>query len=187
VSSSNKCIEGVPGFAFVIAEKQALAKCQGNARSLALDLFAQWRGLETSGQFRFTPPVQVVAAFDQALAEWQAEGGWQGRGQRYRRNYETICEGLTNLGFTFYVEDPEIRGHIITTFMEPTQTENWNFQKFYDLLAAEGFVIYPGKLAEGASFRLGSIGNISPDDCRRLVAAIVKSLASMGVAVPVKY
>ena len=61
ISSANKCIEGVPGFAFVLARREALLKIAGRARTLSLDLLAQWQGLEKDGQFRFTPPTQRIA------------------------------------------------------------------------------------------------------------------------------
>ena len=50
VSSANKCIEGVPGFSFVFGRRSALEAAEGQARSLSLDLLAQWRGFEKNGQ-----------------------------------------------------------------------------------------------------------------------------------------
>ena len=41
VSSANKCIQGVPGFSFVLARREKLAACAGQARSLSLDLYDQ--------------------------------------------------------------------------------------------------------------------------------------------------
>ena len=90
VSSANKCIEGVPGFAFAICRREALLATEGLARTVSLDLFAQWKGLERNGQFRFTPPTHALLAFDQALNELEAEGGVAGRGRRYRENHETL-------------------------------------------------------------------------------------------------
>ncbi|MBI3191311.1 MAG: 2-aminoethylphosphonate--pyruvate transaminase, partial [Pedosphaera parvula] len=52
ISAANKCIEGVPGFSFVIARRNALLACDGYARSLSLDLLGQWKGFEKNGQFR---------------------------------------------------------------------------------------------------------------------------------------
>ena len=69
VSSANKCIQGVPGFGFVLARRDLLVSAEGRARSLSLDLVAQWKGLESDGQFRFTPPTHVLLAFWQALRE----------------------------------------------------------------------------------------------------------------------
>jgi 2-aminoethylphosphonate-pyruvate transaminase len=103
ISSANKCIEGVPGFGFVLARRSALEAAKGRARTLSLDLHAQWAGLEGDGQFRFTPPTHVLLAFDQALKELDQEGGVAGRGDRYRRNHLTLCRGMRNLGFEAYL------------------------------------------------------------------------------------
>lgn len=82
ISSSNKCIEGVPGFSFVLCEKRRLEECAGNARSLSLDLHAQWAGLESNGQFRFTPPTHAIAMFHAALKQHAREGGSASRLQK---------------------------------------------------------------------------------------------------------
>lgn len=82
VSSANKCIEGVPGFSFVIGHIDSLKKCKGWARSLSLDIVDQYKGLEKSGQFRFTPATHAMLAFRYALSEFKAEGGVDGRANR---------------------------------------------------------------------------------------------------------
>jgi 2-aminoethylphosphonate-pyruvate transaminase len=99
VSLSNKCLEGVPGCCFVLARREALAASEGRARSLSLDLFDQWRGLEATGQFRFTPPTHVILALDQAPGELETEGGVERRGLRYRANQRCLVEGIPGLGF----------------------------------------------------------------------------------------
>ncbi len=180
VSSANKCIEGVPGFCFVIARREVLEDAEGNARSVCLDLAAQWRGLEKDGQFRFTPPTHALAAFDRALAELEAEGGAAGRGARYQQNQATLVQGMRRIGFAEYLP-PELQGPIITTFRYPEHPA-FNFETFYSLLNERGFVIYPGKLGDADCFRIGSIGRISPSDVQGLLAAIQEALADMGVA-----
>ena len=94
VCSSNKCLEGVPGFGFVICREAVLAGAEGQAHSLSLDLHAQWRGFEANAQWRFTPPTHVLAAFDQALVEHASEGGVQGRGGRYAENCRILVDGM---------------------------------------------------------------------------------------------
>ena len=69
ISSANKCIQGVPGFAYVIVRKDLLAACEGNARSLALDLYDQWKTMNVDGKWRFTSPTHVVLAFAKAMEE----------------------------------------------------------------------------------------------------------------------
>ncbi len=173
-SSSNKCIEGVPGFAFAICNKKLLKKCQNQARTLTLDLYAQWLGLETNGQFRFTPPTLSIMAFKQALNELAEEGGIPAREKRYQSNKTLLDEGMLRMGFKFYL-DQAIQGHIITSFLYPEDTR-FNFEKFYQKLSDRGFVIYPGKLSKRDAFRIGNIGQIFPTDIQRLLVAVKEVL-----------
>ncbi len=179
ISSANKCIEGVPGFAFVIARKAALLATEGYARSLSLDLLAQWKGLEADGQFRFTPPTHALVAFHQALLELEAEGGIEGRAQRYRTNYETLIDGMRTLGFQAYLK-PEDTSYIITTFHFPPDP-HFHFEEFYRRLHDKGYAIYPGKVSDAACFRIGTIGRIFASDVRALLAGIGDTLVEMGV------
>jgi 2-aminoethylphosphonate-pyruvate transaminase len=180
VSSANKCIEGVPGFAFALARIDALRAAEGRARSLTLDLHAQWRGLEESGQFRFTPPTHALLAFHQALRELEAEGGVAGRAARYRKNRDVVLAGMRALGVVPYLA-PELAGYIITSFRYPEHPA-FSFPAFYEKLSARGFVIYPGKVSRTDCFRIGHIGRLSADDSAALVAAAGAVLAEMGVA-----
>ena len=170
VSSSNKCIEGVPGFAFALCKKSELEKTKGQARSLSLDLYEQWKGLETNGQFRFTPPTLSIMAFRQAMNELKDEGGIAAREKRYQANKKILDEGMADMGFKQYLV-PEIQGHIITSFLYPGDP-NFNFDRFYQKLNDRGFIIYPGKLSKADAFRIGNIGQIFPEDVRNLITAI---------------
>jgi 2-aminoethylphosphonate-pyruvate transaminase len=179
VSSANKCIEGVPGFAFAIARRDSLLSTSGYARSLSLDLLAQWQGLEKDGQFRFTPPTHALLAFRQALLELEQEGGVEGRAARYRHNYQTLVDGMRALGFEEYLPR-ERQGYIITSFRYPNHP-NFSFDHFYKTLNDKGFVIYPGKVSNADCFRIGNIGRISERDVRNLLAAIQDTLREMRI------
>jgi len=178
VSSANKCIEGVPGFAFTIARRSSLLATEGRARSVSLDLFAQWKGLEADGQFRFTPPTHALLAFHQALTELADEGGVPGRAARYTANHRALVEGMRDLGFREYLP-PEKQSHVITSFHYPMHPR-FSFEDFYSRLSGKGFVIYPGKLSKVDCFRIGTIGRIFEDDVRRLIDAIAETLDDMG-------
>lgn len=182
VSSSNKCIEGVPGFSFVIARREELERAEGNARSVSLDLVTQWRGLERDGQFRFTPPTHVLLAFAQALDELDAEGGVVGRAKRYAANHAALLAGMRGLGFRELLA-PERQGHIITAFNYPDDPA-FNFAAFYARLADRGMLIYPGKLTSGDCFRIGTIGRIFESDVDKLIESIGAVLDEMGVRRP---
>lgn len=179
VSSANKCIEGVPGFAFVLARRKALLETEGYARSVSLDILAQWQGLESNGQFRFTPPTHALLAFAQALQELEDEGGVAGRARRYKRNYEILIAGMREMGFEEYLR-PEDQGYIITSFRYPLQP-NFDFDYFYECLNKNDFVIYPGKVSNADCFRIGHIGRIFESDVRSLLAAIRETLIRMEI------
>jgi len=171
ISSANKCIQGVPGFGFVIAKQQQLQQCQGQARSLSLDLYAQWACMqENHGKWRFTSPTHTVRAFYQALLELEAEGGIKQRQLRYTTNQITLVKGMRALGFATLLPDYQ-HSPIITSFQSPSDNQ-YQFKNFYERLKAEGFVIYPGKVSNADCFRIGNIGDVYPEDITRLIVAI---------------
>lgn len=184
ISSSNKNIEGVPGFSFVLARREALNTARGLARTLSLDLFAQWEGLEGDGQFRFTPPTHSILAFHQALIELEQEGGVSARGTRYKKNYEATLSAMQKMGFKAYLK-PRDQGYIITSFHYPDHP-NFNFQQFYERLSDKGHVIYPGKLSHEDCFRIGHIGRLGLADVKALLSAIAKTLVEMNIQISEK-
>lgn len=169
VSSANKCIQGVPGFSFVVARRDALENSRGNARSLSLDLYAQYLTMEQhGGKWRFTSPTHVVAAFHQALQELDAEGGINARHERYAKCNQLLRQGMDALGFKAYIA-AEHQGPIITTFFYPDNFKV-DFPAMHAYLKQHGYVIYPGKLTDAETFRLGNIGEIYPEDVTKIVA-----------------
>ena len=179
ISSSNKCIEGIPGFSFILARRSELEKCRNQARSLSLDLYDQWSGLNTNGQFRFTPPVQVLLAFNEALDELAREGGIKARASRYRENNSLLVTVLRKLGFKVYLP-PELSGYIITSFLCPSHPD-FSFVNFYSILNDKGFVIYPGKLSKVDCFRIGNIGQLFTIDIHMIIDAIEETLHEMKI------
>lgn len=175
ISSANKCIQGVPGFAFVIAREAVLAGCKGRSRSLSLDLYAQWRCMEDHhGKWRFTSPTHTVLAFAQALKELAQEGGVAARHQRYQRNQRDLVAGMRALGFTTLLDDA-LHSPIITAFYSP-ESEHYSFTGFYQRLKAQGFVIYPGKVSQSDCFRIGNIGEVFDHDIAALLTAVGKAM-----------
>jgi 2-aminoethylphosphonate-pyruvate transaminase len=178
ISSANKCIEGVPGFGFVLARRSRLLEAKGQARTLSLDLHAQWAGLESDGQFRFTPPTHVLLAFHQALLELETEGGPAGRSARYRANHTALMRGMAAMGFETYLAFEDL-SCIITAFRYP-QDPRFSFEDFYRRLSQLGFIIYPGKLTTEPCFRIGTIGQLSPMHIEALLKAIRRVWEEMG-------
>jgi len=178
ISSANKCIEGVPGFSFVIGRRDLLLASEGFARCLSLDLLAQLKAFEKNGQFRYTPPTHSILAFDQALHELELEGGVTARGARYAANHRVLLEGMKRLGFRVYL-DPQVQSYIITSFHFPKDSA-FSFDAFYRKLSDKGFIIYPGKISQADTFRIASIGRIFESDIRSLLAAISETISELG-------
>lgn len=179
VSSSNKCIEGVPGFSYVLVKRSLLEASKGMSHSVVLDLFEQWKGLEANGQFRFTPPTHALVAFHQAMKEHAEEGGVAARGNRYRRNAQILVKGMRDMGFATLLSDNQA-GPIIQTFLTP-RDKNFDFEQFYEELRRRGFAIYPGKLTKRPSFRIGTIGKVDEVVMTGALKAIREVLANMNV------
>jgi len=170
ISSSNKCIQGVPGFSFVIARKSVLEATKGLARTLSLDLYDQYAEMERdNGKWRFTSPTHVVHAFSEALEELKQEGGVEARYERYKSNQKHLATGMEELGFKVLI-DENYQSPIITSFIYPTA--DFNFHEFYHELKEDGFVIYPGKISQVPTFRIGNIGEVYDEDITKLLLAI---------------
>lgn len=175
VSSANKCIQGVPGFGFIVCRRTELQRTRGWARSLSLDLYDQWESMEAGGgKWRFTSPTHTVRAFYQALAELEEEGGVAARHRRYCENQRRLVEGMEGLGFVC-VLPRDCQSPIITAFCDP-QHPDYDFGGFYARLKERGFVIYPGKVSGVDSFRIGTIGHVFPQDIDRLLVAVGQSM-----------
>lgn len=167
VSSANKCIQGVPGFSFIIANREKLIASKGIARCLSLDLYEQWVQMEKDGKWRYTSPTHVVLAFYKAMQELKEEGGVSARSKRYYHNKDVLIEEFGKLGFTPYVEAP-YQGPIITTFLYPKG--DFDFKEMYEFIKDRGYAIYPGKLTDKDTFRIGTIGEIYEEDIEKLTS-----------------
>ena len=166
ISSANKCIQGVPGFSFIICRRDKLIESKGKARSLSLDLYDQWETMNKDGKWRFTSPTHVVLAFAQALKEMEEEGGIPARAKRYRENNRLLIEKMEAMGIRPYIGE-EYQGPIITTFFYP-EHHQFSFQNMYQYIKDRGYAIYPGKVTDADTFRIGNIGEIYREDIEKL-------------------
>lgn len=179
IAASGKCLEGVPGMGFVITRRQALEASAGNAHSLAMDLYDQWVYLQRTTQWRFTPPTQVVAALYQALAQHREEGGVAARHARYAANCAALRAGMRALGLRPFLDEC-VQAPVIVTFHAPAHPA-YDFKRFYDGVRSRGFIIYPGKLTQVETFRIGCIGALTPADIEKVVHAVGATLRDMGI------
>jgi 2-aminoethylphosphonate-pyruvate transaminase len=180
VAASGKCLEGVPGMGFVFIRKVILPQCEGNNSSLAMDLHDQYIYMEKTGQWRFTPPTHVLVALNEAIAQFEEEGGQAARLKRYQSNCSTLVDGMAALGFKPFL-DPAIQAPIIVTFHAPADPR-YQFKTFYDIAKKNGFILYPGKLTQVETFRVGCIGAIGPAEMAQAVHAVALTLKEMGIA-----
>ncbi|HET7836836.1 MAG TPA: 2-aminoethylphosphonate--pyruvate transaminase [Variovorax sp.] len=179
VAASGKCLEGVPGMGFVIVRRSTLEKCEGNSHSLAMDLYDQWIYMGKTTQWRFTPPTHVGAALDEAITQYVEEGGLDARGGRYARNCKALIDGMAALGFRSYL-DPAIQAPIIVTFHAPDDPK-YNFKTFYQEVKKRGYILYPGKLTQVETFRVGCMGHFGEAGIPGAVAAVADTLEAMGI------
>jgi 2-aminoethylphosphonate-pyruvate transaminase len=180
VAASGKCLEGVPGMGFVFLREAVLHACAGNSQSLAMDLHDQHVYMERTGQWRFTPPTHVVVALAEAIAQFEEEGGQPARLARYTRNYHALIDGMARLGFLPFL-DPQVQAPIIVTFHAPGDAR-YDFKTFYAAAKRHGFILYPGKLTQVETFRVGCIGAIGTNEIEQAVEAVARALEDMGIA-----
>jgi 2-aminoethylphosphonate-pyruvate transaminase len=179
IAASGKCLEGVPGMGFVVVRRAVLEKAEGNCHSLSMDLHDQWVYMEKTTQWRFTPPTHVVAALDEAIAQYLEEGGLAARGARYARNCKALVDGLARLGLRSFL-DASIQAPIIVTFHAPDDA-NYDFKTFYQEVKKRGYILYPGKLTQVETFRVGCMGHFGEAGIPGAVDAIAQTLQAMGI------
>ena len=177
ISSANKCIQGVPGFSFIICNRQKLMESAGKARSLSLDLYDQWKTMEKDGKWRFTSPTHTVLAFAKAMEELKEEGGIPARSKRYYDNNRLLIRKMKEMGIQAYIGE-EHQGPIITTFFYP-EHHNFSFQEMYEFIKERGYAIYPGKVTDADTFRIGNIGEIYEEDILKLCDIFEEFFARM--------
>jgi 2-aminoethylphosphonate-pyruvate transaminase len=180
IAASGKCLEGVPGMGFIFIRKEVIDGCAGRSQSLAMDLHDQYTYMERTGQWRFTPPTHVVVALAEAIAQFEEEGGQPARLARYTANYHTLIHGMSRLGFIPFLDSP-VQAPIIVTFHAPGDPR-YDFKTFYASARERGFILYPGKLTQMETFRVGCVGAIGPNEMEQAVQAVALALEDMGIA-----
>ncbi|MBG55838.1 MAG: 2-aminoethylphosphonate--pyruvate transaminase [Deltaproteobacteria bacterium] len=164
ISSSNKCIQGMAGISFVIANKEKL-KLTSNlqVRNLYLNLWGNHIHIEQTGQFQFTPPVQIVYSLNQSLDEFFKETQ-SVRTARYIKSYETLLEGIEQTGLDMLLPKSQ-HSKLLTAIVEPKSTK-YNFKEMHDHFYENNVTIYPGKGAKKDTFRIANIGAIDYNDMK---------------------
>lgn len=93
-------------------------------------------------------------------------GGIPARAKRYRENNRLLIEKMEAMGIRPYIGE-EYQGPIITTFFYP-EHHQFSFQNMYQYIKDRGYAIYPGKVTDADTFRIGNIGEIYREDIEKL-------------------
>jgi 2-aminoethylphosphonate-pyruvate transaminase len=164
---------------FIVVRRDLIESSPGYSHSLALDIHDQWSYMQKTGQWRFTPPTHVVAALRTAIDQFLTEGSTIARGERYRANCQALTRGMRALGLRTLLPD-EHQSPIIVTFHAPLSAA-YRFEALYQGVRDKGFILYPGKLTQIDTFRVGCIGAIGPDVMTQAVTAIAQTLQELRV------
>ena len=165
VAASGKCLEGVPGMGFVFIRKDVLDGCAGNSHSLAMDLHDQHVYMEKTGQWRFTPPTHVVAALAEAMRQFEEEGGQPARLRALRARTATRSSTAWRRSASCPSSRPRSRRRSSSrSTRRPTRRTTSSAST--TPCKARGFILYPGKLTQVETFRVGCIGAIGPAEMK---------------------
>lgn len=180
VASANKCLQGIPGVAFVLCRRAAVEALKGaEPRSVYLDLYSHYAAQEQDNT-PFTPAVQVFHALRQTLVELEAEGV-EARIKRYAENARVLREGMARLGFEILVPEGA-RSNILTTFR---LLPGLSYEALHDQMKRRGYIIYAGQgEIRKFAFRVSNMGTLTPAEMEGVVAAFAASLGELGIRRP---
>ncbi|WP_431822856.1 2-aminoethylphosphonate aminotransferase [Burkholderia sp. F1] len=162
-ATANKCLHGVPGAAFVIVRRGALA--QAASRTYYLDL-GRLAKLQDQRNTPFTPSVHAYYALVEALREFDEAGGWRARHARYKALADQAQAGLAARGMPLVL--PEGASSVVLRAYRLPQ--GVTYEQLHDGLKARGFVIYAGQGGLSKElFRISTMGAIEAADVERLL------------------
>jgi len=170
-AASNKCLHGVPGISFVIANREAMTQMSATpARTLYLDLVTYLKCQDENGT-PFTQSIQTFYALAEALNELKDAGGWNKRQQQYWNLMNIVRSGLQELNIKSCLKRDET-SCVLNSFHLP---EGISYEELHDKLKQAGFIIYAGQGGFANSlFRISCMGEISDSDMERFVEEIGK-------------
>lgn len=162
-ATANKCLHGVPGAAFVIARRDALA--QAASRTYYLDL-GRLALLQDQRNTPFTPSVHAYYALVEALRELDDSGGQPARHAHYAALAEQVRAGLALRGIASALPADQ-SSVVLRAYRLPASL---SYTQLHDGLKARGFVIYAGQgQLSNELFRISTMGHIQAHDIERLL------------------
>ena len=185
MASAQKGLQAMAGLSFIIGNEELIKKSKDYPkRSYYCNLYLQYEYFEKTGQMHFTPPVQTIYATIQALKEYFEEGE-KAKWERHTRVFNTIHEGLNELGFKNVIKK-EWQAGLVVSVIYPDD-KNWDFDKIHDYCYKRGFTIYPGKISTTNTFRLCALGAIDKKDIEDFFVVFKEALEKYNVQIPVIY
>lgn len=171
-STSNKCLHGLPGAAFVLVSPRGQARInEVPPRSLYFDL-PNYLKAQSKRTVPFTPAIPALYALDAALDELLDEG------TDYRRSYyqarmDYLDAALSELG----LEPRVAAGHRSRCVRSLPLPDGIDYDTLHDELKLRGYVIYAG-LGDAAktSFRVCALGAIKIEALQGFVAALEQTI-----------
>jgi 2-aminoethylphosphonate-pyruvate transaminase len=173
VCTANKLCQGLPGISFCLVRQDFADQIASYpTRSLYLNLH-RYIATQTDGGTPFTPAIQIMSAFQQALIELEAETV-AGRVHRMANASQRLRAGFERLGLTYYI-DPCYHSNTITTLRLP---DGMTYETLHRRMRERGYVIYAGqgKLREEA-FRIANMGELSTEVIDDVIVALEASLS----------
>ncbi|KWC77052.1 2-aminoethylphosphonate aminotransferase [Burkholderia cepacia] len=162
-ATANKCLHGVPGAAFVIVRRSALAKAASRTYYLDLGRLAK---LQDQRNTPFTPSVHAYYALVEALREFDEAGGWRARHAHYKALADQAQAGLAARGMPLVLPEGE-SSVVLRAYRLP---QGVTYETLHDGLKARGFVIYAGQGGLSKElFRISTMGAIQAADVDRLL------------------
>jgi 2-aminoethylphosphonate-pyruvate transaminase len=167
-ATANKCLHGVPGAAFVMVRRSALADAA--SRTFYLDLLRLAR-MQDERNTPFTPSVHAYYALVEALREHEEQGGLSARHRHYAALGARVRAGLAALGIEALLPADE-SSVVLRAYRLPP---GMSYTALHDGLKADGFIIYAGqgKLSK-TLFRISTMGNLTTADIDRLINSITR-------------
>ncbi|NQT78877.1 MAG: alanine--glyoxylate aminotransferase family protein [Candidatus Aminicenantes bacterium] len=180
LTAAQKCFGAPPGLAILTVSEKAIKKRKSLEEIPAYysDLLNWLPIMKDPSKYFSTPCVNEIRAFYESTKIILEEGIEQ-RFSRHARVAEAIRAALTELGFSFFTQEPFL-ADTLSVINYPEGVEDKEFRRvFY-----ENGIVVAGGLGEttGKVFRMGHMGNLSVSQVFFALDALERTLSSLGYA-----
>ncbi len=172
IGTTNKCLHSFPGISFVIFKKELFNQMkQITPRSGFLDL-GNYVDDNFCAKVPFTPSVQIMYAFDEALDELTDEG-YDNRVKTYKERAHFLRAGIKDLGLKLLLPE-DVCSNSITSVYLPN---GFTYKDIHGELKKHGYIIYAGQgELKDKVFRVSNMGDHSMEDYKGFLSALKEIL-----------